>query len=220
MKNRSLTSEETAQLNITKLFHEKRLKEKFNWKKVVLALLLELLFIVIIYFFDHYRFSLIAKLGVVIVPFLIWSWVTNFKVNRKKASNLLRTISSIDVEKGINVFEYKCKKAIFFPCHEDEANCYALEVDDNKLLFWWDADYSYQEFLPNTKFELYEKEDYEKIFKRSIIPLGNKFQPITIRSEIKWELWGELPNHKEVISSNVQNFLKKLKKNYKKKFSN
>ena len=201
-------------MSITKLFHEKRLKEKFNWKRVVIALMIEIGFILTIYYFDEYWFSLIAKFGLVIVPFLIWSWVSSFKGDKKESNKLLKIIQKIEGNNTIEVTEYNCKKAIHFDEFHDEGSCYAMEIGENKLMFWWDSAFAEEGIFPNTKFEAFENNEIELVLGKRIRILGNPIQPIKIRPEIKKDIWGELPNHREIIESSVDEYLNKIEKKY------
>ncbi|MEZ5044888.1 MAG: hypothetical protein R2828_33630 [Saprospiraceae bacterium] len=214
MKKRQLTEDEKNQMNITKLFHEKRLKKKFNWRRVVIAILIEIGFILTIYFFDEYWFSLIAKFGLVITPFLIWSWVSSFKGDKEESNKLLKIIQKVEEDRTVEITEYNCKKAIHFEEYEDEGSCYAMEIGENKLMFWWDSAFSEVGILPNTRFEAFENNEIELVLGKRIRILGNPIQPIKIRPEIKWDNWSELPNHREIIESSVDKYLNEIEKKY------
>jgi hypothetical protein len=214
MKNRKLTENERKQLKITKLFHQKRLNNKFNLKRIVITGLLSIGFILIIYYFDDYWFSLIAKIGIAITPIMIWGWISSYKGDRKESMKLLKVIEKVEANEEVAVVEYECRQAIYFPNHEDEGVCHALEIGDNQLMFWWDIDFSEGGILPNTKFEVFNDNDLELIFGKRITILGTPIQPIGIRSEIKWDNWGELPNHREIIESTVGDYLNELEKKY------
>ena len=215
MKKRQLTEDEKKQMRITKLFHENRLKEGFNWKKFVVWILILICCILTIYFFDEYWFSLIAKFGIGIIPIGLWVWIKSYKEDIQQSEKLSKIIHDVEEKKQeIEVIEYECKKAIYMPMHEDEGDCYALEIGKNKLMFWWDNEFIEEGILPNTKFEIFKNDELELIFGKRIRTLGNRFQPINIRPEIKWEFWGKIPEHGEIINSTVDKFLTEIEKEY------
>lgn len=215
MEERQLTKDERKQINITKLFHEKRLNEKFNWQKLGIWIFLEVACVLTIYYFDSYRFSLIAKFAVVVIPIGIWIWLEDFRKERKESKKLLELINETEKYGLIKVREYECKKAIQFDEYKDEGMCYAMEIGENKLFFWFDGTYLEDGILPNSKFEIYEEEnDMLFLFGRRINVKGNKIQAIEIRREIKGDLWGELPEHREIIISTVDKYLDEIERKY------
>lgn len=216
MSLRPLTIDENKQLDITKLFHEKRLNERMNWNKIMVAALAEVVSVVLIYYLDDNWASYFAKFAVAVLPLWIWLDLSEFKSNRKESIKLLDIIGKIESQRGVVTTKYECEKAIHFEEHYDEADCYALEVGENKLMFWWDPEYSEGAILPNSRFEVYNDEQVELIFRTRIRVLGQPFQAIKIRSEIKRDVWGELPGHREIIDSTVDVYLQNIEQRYRK----
>lgn len=214
MKKRQLAQTEQEQLSITKLFHQNRLNKPFNWKKLILAGVLEIGFIVTIYYFNDYGFSLLAKLGVVVVPIWMWMQISGYKEDRKESKRLLDAIAKMEQRGTVEFTEYTCTKAIRFEEAEDVGICYAMEIGENRLMFWWDVDYTEFGLLPNTRFEALENQEVETVLGKRIQILGDPIQPVVIRPEIRLDLWDKLPSHREVIESSGTDFLETIEWKY------
>lgn len=217
MKKRKLSTVEEKQINIAKLFHKNRYEKGFFWKKFIIAIFVEIIAIILIYSFANHDLIFIAKIAVVFVPVMVWVWFSNFKADKKKSEKILKKIEEIEQTNEVTVTVYECTKALSLGNYEDEGNCYGMEIGNDQMLFWWDYDYSEIGLLPNTKFEVYEDDDLFDIFGKRLTVLGEKFQGIVIKPEIKWDNSDIIPNHKEVISSTVEDFLLKIEQQYKTK---
>ncbi len=179
-----------------------------------MAVLIEAGFVLTICYFDAHWFSLIAKFGLVVIPFSIWFWVSNFKHDKKESSKLLAIIQNTEEDKTIEITEYSCNKAIYFDEYEDEGGCYAMEIGENRLMFWWGNGSFENHILPNTKFETFDNNEIELVLGNRIRILGDPIQPIKLRAEIKWDILGELPGHREIIESSVDKYLSEIEKKY------
>ncbi len=214
MKKRNLTSEEQQLLRINKGFHQQRLEKGFNWKKLGILISLFLAFVLTIYFLGDHWLSFIAKWGVVIIPIALWSDLSHFRSNTKQSMELLQTISELEQAGTIHVLEYHCTKAIKFDVFEDEGICHAMQVGKNELLLWWDNAYEELQYLPNTRFEIFLDEKTEQVFGRRVNILGDPIQPTNIRPEVKWDFMDQMPGHREVINSTVDQLLADIEAKY------
>lgn len=214
MKNRPLTPEELQLLRINKGFHQQRLDKGFNWKKWIVLLVLSLSFVAAIYFFDEHWLGTMAKWGLVIIPIALWSDLSYYRSNSKQSRELLQTIAELEQAGFIQVIEYHCTKAIRFDVFEDEGICHALQVGENSLLFWWDNAYEELHHLPNSHFEVFLDEKTEQVFGRRVNILGDPIQPTAIRPEVKWDYMDQLPGHREVSSSTVDQLLAEIEAKY------
>ncbi|MFK7933220.1 MAG: hypothetical protein AB8G22_06895 [Saprospiraceae bacterium] len=207
---RPLNPTEKQQLRIQKAFHERRLRIGWKFKATLYAVITILLSILLIYFLPNYEISWVGiiafPLAIIYIYFNIKNQLDDFKKSKERLKQINPLLASNDVE----IQRFKCRKAIIFPEYEDESICYALEIAKNQLLFWWDYEHTARFNLPNTLFETYTDKSLLQIFHTEIYPLGERFQPIVIDPEIKWEIADILPGHRHIIDSNVDNFLNQI----------
>lgn len=213
---RSLNPTEQQQLRILKAFHKKRLRNGFKWKTLLKSGLFIFGFAAIIYFLNNHEISWVGKIGLPFTLFILYLNIKAYFQNRKISQKEILQIDQLLISNKIEVIQYKCKRAILFSEYEDEGVCYALELADNRLLFWWDIDHIGQGFLPSSIIEIYADEMMRNLLKVDIRPLGERFIPIVISPEIKWEIADLLPSHREIIDSNVDAFLQQIELELKK----
>lgn len=126
----------------------------------------------------------------------------------------MNIIGEIEKEKEIEIIEYECRKVIHFEDPEDIGDCYALEIEENKLLFWWGSFYPEESILPFSKIEFFANPDVEYVLGRSFTTKGKQLQVVKIPSEITADLWKDFPEHNEIINSNVDTYLKEIEQKY------
>lgn len=212
---RSLTTTEQQQLRILQAFYKKRLRDGFKWKLVAKNGFFIVAFVAIIYFFNGHDISWVGIIGLPFTSLILYLNIRDYFREQKIFKKELPQIEQLLASDEIEVIQYNCKKAILFSEYEDEGACYALELADNRLLFWWDIDYGGQGFLPNSIIEVYADEMMKNLLKVDIRLLGERFMPIVILPEIKWEVADLLPGHRDIIDSNVDAFLQKIEQELK-----
>lgn len=210
MGKRALHQEEKQLLEITKRFHQKRSDSPFNWSKLGLWVGIEIICLLIILYFDNSWISLLPKIVLGLIPIGLWIWIKGIISDKKVSRGLLKRIESIQTEGNIEVRSFSCNRAIKFGDPEDIGTCFALEIGENQLLFWWNS-YEEESILPNTTFEVYQGDDtmYSTTGRRLTVS-GARFQPISISGEISREIWQDLPDHGTIIEADVDSYLAKI----------
>ncbi len=207
---RKLNSEELQVLSLTKQFHCRVLEKGFGWKNSLILLLFQILLGITAYYVDDSVLDALIKFGLIILLIILWGQIEDFRAKTKESKQVLKVIKRIEEKSIIKITRFLCSNAIFFPNHEDEGDCYALQIEDEKLLFWWDLDFSLKGILPNTQFEIINDEETAFILGNELLVSGEKFQPIKIDARIKWNHIGIFPAHREIVGFTIEEFLEKL----------
>lgn len=209
-KKRPLTLDEQKQLNISKIFHNKRVKEKFSWKDLFWVILFEIIFISLVYHFEEYTLCWIAKIGMLVLPLFYYLDIDGKIKDKVKSGQLLNLIESLEKNPNVDILEYNCNRAIQMMFIDDEVYLFVLEIGKNKLLFWKAHYFNEAELLPNTKFEILENQKLEQIFGTRIYIHGERFQPIIIQSDITDSILDSLPIHNTIITSTIDDYFKEI----------
>lgn len=215
---RELTKYENYQIELAEIFHIQNIEKPYNYKRLGLSIFLIILFAMVIVIFDDYWFSLIAKIGIAVVPISMWINYTDYTSSRKNSQNIYKFINQVREQNGIKTDKYSISKALYFQIFEDEGDCFALEIKgEDKTVFLWDYVYfDPKSNFPSTEIEIYSDDFAKEIFGKSVISSGMFLEPIHISGDVKWKVLDLLPQNKEVIDFGIDSFLEKIKAELKK----
>ena len=213
---RALTKEELKLLDINDVYHRQRVTKKFGWKRFSLLLLV----LAAIWGYSIYSSKSSDTFGAFFISFIAvwiqWLLYKGHKEDKVESKKTLAYLKTLRAKNSVRVTTYTCKRAILFEEYEDEGICHALEVGENQLYFFWDIhEFGTSQYLPNTKFEVYEDKELPYVLGQDLNIIGLPFQPIKIKRAIKWELWNILPNQNGVENISLDDFLDQIEQSLK-----
>ena len=212
---RPANPDELKLLELNRALHESRLKEKLGWKFPIINFLL-----LIGFSYGMYATKIGAGFG-----WFLFFWVTTIIVvigtvnsereGKRHSRSVLKNIAAYQQPCYVEVQIYQCNRALLIPDPEDLGDIHLLEIGNNQLLVWYDSSYEELGVLPVTEFEVYVNETQREVFNRRLLVTGERFQALSISSEISWDAHELIPKHGEIIEGTVDSFLEQLTQQYK-----
>lgn len=211
---RKLAAKELRLLKLISKNRENELKSKNHLRIFLVSLIIGITFAFIASKLeDGFLLFLTGTIAVFAFAFFVFSIAPTIKeraVDRKFVRDLNIYIQnglvSTSVINALNIAE-----AIEY---EDESTLYIIEFEKDKILFYWDLDYSLYDKFPCLNFEIYDDE-YYKFTNRQINFLSNKIDVELIDKNKKWNYLKKngAPGHLEIINRNFENLVKEMKSN-------
>jgi hypothetical protein len=137
----------------------------------------------------------------VLVPMLGWANVSA----RRDVLKIVNRIESALLKNEVRVIRIESQDLVDFEEVEDEGACYALQIEENRVLFVSGQDYYPSARFPNTHFSLNQilgKDD--EIVEQLISKHGTKLRPTrTISARVKAGL--RMPGHLALIPGRLEN---------------